>query len=54
MNKIITCLFFILALNIHSYSRAGFYNFAKYKVITIESDWKVEYKDAQIQIESKQ
>lgn len=53
MNKILTCLFFILALNILSYSRAEFTNFEKCNILTVESDWKIEYKDAQIQIESK-
>jgi hypothetical protein len=53
MNKIFTCLFFILAINFHSYSRNEFSYFAKCNFINIESDWKVEYKDAQIQIESK-
>jgi hypothetical protein len=51
MNKILACLFFILAINFHSYSRNEVCEFAIYNFT--ESDWKVEYKDSQIQIESK-
>ena len=51
MNKILACLFFILAINFHSYSRNEVCEFAKYNFT--ESDWKVEYKDSQIQVESK-
>lgn len=51
MNKILACLFFILAINFHSYSRNEVCQFAKYYFT--ESDWKVEYKDSQIQVESK-
>ncbi len=53
MNKILASLFFILAVNIHSYSRTEFTTFSKFNFVKIESDWKVEYKDIQIQIESK-